>query len=105
MPLVEEYGAQPPIELLRQLSDQGGWYDLATMEWRSIIDTQLVGAMGPPGGGRSARSAGDRGGASPSSASACALSYSRQIARSGKAISRPRTALTTQRSASASSAT
>lgn len=52
MPEVEEYGAQPPIELLRQLVDNGGWYDLKDKSFRTIVDTLLVGAMAPPGGGR-----------------------------------------------------
>ena len=52
MPEVEEYGAQPPIELLRQLIDNGGWYDLADKDFHRIIDTQVVAAMGPPGGGK-----------------------------------------------------
>ena len=52
MPEVETYGAQPPIELIRQLIDNGGWYDLKEKSWRTIIDTSVVSAMGPPGGGR-----------------------------------------------------
>jgi len=52
MPEVENYGAQPPIEILRQLVDNGGWYDLAEKTFREIVDTQLVGAMCPPGGSR-----------------------------------------------------
>jgi dynein heavy chain len=52
MPEVETYGAQPPIELVRQLIDSGGWYDLKEKNWRTIIDTSVVSAMGPPGGGR-----------------------------------------------------
>jgi dynein heavy chain len=55
MPQVEEYGAQPPIELLRQLCDNGGWYDLKEREqFRTIVDTVVVAAMGPVGGGRNA---------------------------------------------------
>eukprot|EP01042_Synura_sphagnicola_P014727 gene14727-18639_t len=52
MPEVETYGAQPPIELVRQLIDSGGWYDLKEKNWKHIVDTSLVAAMGPPGGGR-----------------------------------------------------
>jgi dynein heavy chain len=55
MPKKENYGAQPPIEILRQLVDQGGWYDRADNKhpFRNIIDTMIISAMGPPGGGRS----------------------------------------------------
>ena len=52
MPEVEKYGAQPPIELLRQFAGAGGWYDFAEMAFKTVEDTVLVAAMGPPGGGR-----------------------------------------------------
>eukprot|EP00941_MAST-03F_sp_MAST-3F-sp1_P004511 g4511.t1 len=52
MPEVEEYGAQPPLELIRQLIGSGGWFDMKDKTWRSQVDTQVVAAMGPPGGGR-----------------------------------------------------
>lgn len=34
--------------------DGRGWYGRADRKWMEIIDTVLVGAMGPPGGGRNA---------------------------------------------------
>ena len=52
MPQKEFYGAQPPIELLRQWMDYNGWYDLETKEFRRSNDIQFVAAMGPPSGGR-----------------------------------------------------
>lgn len=47
--------SQPPIEILRQLVDQGGWYDRKDNKhpFRNIVDTMIVAAMGTPGGGKS----------------------------------------------------
>jgi dynein heavy chain len=54
MPQKEIFGAQPPIELLRQWMDYGGWYDLESAEktFKQIQSIRFVAAMGPPGGGR-----------------------------------------------------
>ena len=52
MPEVETYGAQPPIELIRQIIGNGGYYDLVEKVWLNVIDSTFVTAMGPPGGGR-----------------------------------------------------
>jgi dynein heavy chain len=52
MPAKEEYGAQPPIEIIRQWMDHKGWYDRKTFEFRTLVDITFVGVMGPPGGGR-----------------------------------------------------
>ena len=54
MPSKEKYGAQPPIEIIRQMIDMGGWYDYKDKEkpFKQIVDKIFVSAMGPPGGGR-----------------------------------------------------
>jgi dynein heavy chain len=52
MPKKEYYGAQPPIELIRQWMDYKGWYNRKELKANEIIDIVHVSAMGPPGGGR-----------------------------------------------------
>ena len=52
MPACEVYGAQPPVELLRQLVDAGGFYERNKYFWKSIKNFNLVCAAGPAGGGR-----------------------------------------------------
>ena len=59
MPAREEYGAQPPIELLRQIIDTlehyrkvGGLYDRKKFNFNEIVDMVVVSACGTPGGGR-----------------------------------------------------
>lgn len=47
----EIYGAQPPLELIGQLCDYGRWYNTANVEFQKVVDTILIGAMGPAGGG------------------------------------------------------
>jgi dynein heavy chain len=53
LPTVEQYGAQPPIELLRQFLDFGGFYDREKLFWKEITDTMLLASAAPAGGGRS----------------------------------------------------
>ena len=53
MPTVEKYGAQPPIELLRQLIELRGFYDRPQFYWKQIEKFIILCAAAPPGGGRS----------------------------------------------------
>ncbi|CAH1159888.1 unnamed protein product [Phaedon cochleariae] len=52
MPIKEQYGAQPPLELLRQFFDHKNWYDLKTTEAIYLHDVLFLGAMGIVGGSR-----------------------------------------------------
>ena len=52
MPQLDAGKAQPPCELLRQVIDQGGFYDTKKLFFKKVQDTKFVTACAPPGGGR-----------------------------------------------------
>ncbi|XP_076986007.1 dynein axonemal heavy chain 14, partial [Tamandua tetradactyla] len=47
MPASDMYGAQPPLELIRQILDLGGVYDTEKNTWKNIQDLSLVTACIP----------------------------------------------------------
>ena len=54
MPQVEEIsGSQPPIELLRQIIDHGGYYERPSFKTANIEKFTMMCAAAPPSGGRS----------------------------------------------------
>lgn len=52
MPSVEEYGAQPPIELLRLFVDRKGMYERGSWQWKDVADSTIIACAAPPSGGR-----------------------------------------------------
>ncbi len=55
MPALDKYGSQPPIELLRQVIDQGGFYDRQKLFFKYVANCVFTAACAPPGGGRCVR--------------------------------------------------
>jgi len=54
MPALDKYGAQPPVELLRQIVDYRGFYDHEeTFVWKTLHNFSVLCSAAPPGGGRS----------------------------------------------------
>ena len=52
MPEKERYGAQPSLEMVRQILGQKAFYSDKTLELMSIVKTFFLCAMGTPGGGK-----------------------------------------------------
>ncbi len=52
MPQKDLFGSMPPLELIRQLVEYGGWYNRQKQHFTAIKDVQMLAAMAPPGGGR-----------------------------------------------------
>lgn len=52
VPQLEEYGAAPPVELMRQMLGQGGFFDRKKLFFKEVVHTMLIGCCGEPGGGK-----------------------------------------------------
>lgn len=52
MPALEKYGAQPVNELLRQIIDNGGFYDTKKLFFIYVKDIVFISSCASPGGGR-----------------------------------------------------
>ena len=53
MPALEVFGASPPVELVRQMIGNGGFYDRKYLFWKAVQEVVVLAACGPPEGGRS----------------------------------------------------
>lgn len=51
MPALDKYGSQPPVEMLRQIIEDG-YYDVKKFYLKYVADTQFISCCAPPGGGR-----------------------------------------------------
>ncbi|XP_007435709.1 dynein heavy chain 14, axonemal, partial [Python bivittatus] len=47
MPIAEEYGSKPPLELIRQFVELRGFYDIKQLEWKQVQDVALVACCTP----------------------------------------------------------
>ncbi|XP_057306686.1 dynein axonemal heavy chain 6-like [Hydractinia symbiolongicarpus] len=53
IPLPDHYGAQPPLEVLREYLDHGGFYDMKHLHWKRIVNvTVLASCSVKPGEGK-----------------------------------------------------
>ncbi|KAL8275155.1 hypothetical protein Esti_000905 [Eimeria stiedai] len=52
MPKPDEFGSQPPLELLRHFLEYGCWYDRSQQSLKMVLDLHFLAAMGTPEGGR-----------------------------------------------------
>ena len=50
MPLLDEFGTQSPLCLVRQHMDYGSWFDTARLEKKDIRDVQYIASMNPTAG-------------------------------------------------------